>query len=309
METLADSMYGKPMLNENLPAQLGALRWDSIPIAARQGLRLTVLRLDPVVRQAILLMVGGRPGVYDGRSWAGGTHLWPRESGRVQELLVESDGPLVIQHTWREPPGPGSFGVGVVRGDVDYTGMLVLEETGRRVYRCNNGVGEAFDELVFALELVAVEELSPEFLARAERAKQPVQHSGKMLNIGGKRPVPVDLVEVVVRYEQGDRVSFVGVLGARRMLNKGVSCEEAVRAIGEEEFAYLARNDELGEVICHLWIRRSAVTGLYPMKSTAGTLLKLRSDGPYLDEEDDFEPGLPLPELTLEEAERVFGRG
>jgi hypothetical protein len=63
--TLADYMRCKPQFS------LGGMYWDAVPITSPQGLRLTVLRLDPVVRQVVELFAGGGA-IYHGYRWAHG---------------------------------------------------------------------------------------------------------------------------------------------------------------------------------------------------------------------------------------------
>ncbi len=294
--TLAGYMRNKPQFN------LGGMYWDAVTIASPQGLRLTVLRLDPVVRQVVEVLAG-QGAIYDGYRWAHGASLLLRPQDGVIELLAKSkEGVIVVEHAWidrRWPPG-------AVVGS-SHQAMRVSEEAGKRIYRCNNGLpADRFDKLVFSLELVDVDELSPEFMERARRPQEPPKHSGRMVDTGGKRPVPADLVEYVGRFEQGDKKSLVMGGWLKRNLKKPVTAEDVVRAIGEQEFVELVVRDELGRVSSHNWFRRTAVTGLHAMKSSPGTIIKLRMDGPYRDEEDEFEPGFPADGLSLDEAKRLF---
>jgi hypothetical protein len=303
--TLADYMRSVPRLNPNLPASLGAMYRDAVPITSPQGLRLTVLRLDPVVRQEVELLAG-EGAIYDGYCWAHTSTLLLRPQDKVIELLVESkEGLIVVEHTWIDRR-PGGLPPGTTIG-TNYHAMLVSQEAGMRTYRCNNGLlSDRFDKLVFSLELVDVDDLSSEFMERAKRPQEPPKHSGRMVDVGGKRPVAADLVEYVGRFEQGDRRSLVAGKWLWRILKKPVSAEDVVRAVGAEEFVELMVRDELDRVVSHNWFRRSAVTGLHAMKSSPGTIVKLLMHGPYRDEEDEFEPGFTVDGVSLDEARRLF---
>ena len=182
--------------------------------------------------------------------------------------------------------------------------MLVTASGRTRTFRC--GTGSEYGSLFFALELVDWEHVHPEAIAQAESVKKPIEHSGRMIGIGGKRPVPADLVEHVGRIDGVDPESYVLGYGLSRRLNKGVSAEEVVRAIGEDEFV-LVRH-ERGEELRLDWLRRSAVTGFYAMKSSQRTIVKTRSDGPYRDEDDLIERGFHAHDLDIEEARRLFDR-
>ena len=126
--------------------------------------------------------------------------------------------------------------------------MLVTASGRTRTFRC--GTGSEYGSLFFALELVDWEHVHPEAIAQAESAKKPIEHSGRMIGIGGKRPVPADLVEHVGRIDGVDPESYVLGYGLSRRLNKRVSGEEVVRAIGEDnliERAFMAHDLDIEE--------------------------------------------------------------
>jgi hypothetical protein len=281
---LRDSIYGSSMPADEASPGLDVLLWETVEIAPRQGLRLTIQRLQSRERRRVALFVGDKGYLSSSDTTRpSAMEIFLRERDSPYELLAESPEQLLCVEC-----GP----------------MLVSEREGRRVYRCG-GEGR-FDDIVLSLEIISWQQLLPAVLAHAELAKKPIEHSGRMVHVGGKRPVPADLVEHVGRIEGVDAQSHLYGPGLSRRLDKGVSAEEVVHAIGEDDFVLLTF--EQGGPNRHLaWLRRSAVTGIYPMKSETGTIIKLRSDGPFRDEEDLYEQGFHARGLTVKEVKRLFG--
>ena len=89
-----------------------------------------------------------------------------------------------------------------------------------------------------------------ELLWRGRRRHIAGARAARMIGIGGKRPVPADLVEHVGRIDGVDPESYVLGYGLSRRLNKRVSGEEVVRAIGEDnliERAFMAHDLDIEE--------------------------------------------------------------
>ena len=148
-------MWRHPCLNENFPAEVGALAWDVLNIATHQLLAIELLGLSDEFEQAVSLTVHVGKGEVQCDDLVGrGLTFWLTGKVRRLDVIVDSsEGLLTVSHAWKEPPKGGN--PATIWTEKDFSAMLVEELGNRRVYRCNNGRrDEDFDKLVFAVELL-----------------------------------------------------------------------------------------------------------------------------------------------------------
>jgi hypothetical protein len=142
------------MMNRHFPVDQRVVRWDVVPIARHQWVRVLVLSVSAEARQAIRLGVDSGTGVILQPGEQLNDISLLAEPGSSWDVEVESpNGVLSVYQRWE-----GSYfgGAPAWMSQGDYAGMLVQCDGAHREYHCNNGLlHDSFDKLVFSVELLA----------------------------------------------------------------------------------------------------------------------------------------------------------
>ena len=139
--------------NRRFDSALDVVKWDVVPVAYRQDVRVEFLSVGSSDPQGVFLGVFAASGSVSAGGASAKSLILDSRLGPVVSAHVESEDGLlsVYNGRWRTlASGRESW---VSQGD--FFGMRVEEYGGRRIYRCNNGRrDDPFDKLVFSLELL-----------------------------------------------------------------------------------------------------------------------------------------------------------